>query len=77
MIYIFCDTMVFLHYRLFSEIDFKSLVQSDSVTLIIPAQVSNEIDWHKNTNQVKRLRERAGKVSAKIASLIDRMDVES
>ena len=77
MTYIFCDTMVFLHYRLFSEIDFKSLVQSDSVTLIIPVQVSNEIDWHKNTNQVKRLRERAGKVSAKIASLIDRMDVES
>ena len=77
MIYVFCDTMVFLHYRLFSEIDFRSLVQSDSVTLMVPEQVSNEIDWHKNTNPAKRLRERAGKVSAKIATLIERIDVES
>ena len=74
MLYVFFDTMVFLHYRLFSDIDFQSLLNAESVTLVVPEQVSNEIDKHKDTSHNKRLRERAKRVSAKIAELIDNMD---
>lgn len=74
MLYVFCDTMVFLHYRLFTEIDFQSLMKVKTVTLVVPDTVSNEIDKHKDTSNNKRLRERAKKVSSKIAELIDNMD---
>ena len=74
MLYVFCDTMVFLHYRLFTEIDFQSLMKVESVTLVVPDTVSKEIDKHKDTSNNKRLRERAKKVSSKIAELIDNMD---
>lgn len=74
MLYVFCDTMVFLHYRLFTEIDFQDIMDKESVTLVVPDTVSNEIDKHKDTSNNKRLRERAKKVSSKIAELIDNMD---
>ena len=76
-VYVFCDTMVFLHYRLFPQIDFPSLLNMKPITLVIPEQVSHEIDYHKNSNQNKRLRERAGRASKKIAEFIDKMDINS
>lgn len=70
MKYIFMDTMVFLHYRLFSEIDFLSLFGNEPTTIVIPEVVCHEIDNHKNQNPRKKIRTRASNVTGKILEIL-------
>lgn len=62
MNYIFCDTMVYLHYRMFTEIDFSEIIGDAPVTLVVPEIVVKEIDDHKDFNQQKKIRDRASRV---------------
>lgn len=66
MKYIFMDTMAFLHYRLFTQIDFLSLFGSEPTTIVILEVVCHEIDNHKNQNPRKKIRARASNVTSKI-----------
>jgi len=65
MEYIFCDTMIFLHFKMFYEIDFCSILNVDFITLMVPEVISAEIDNHKDNHPIKRIRTRAGIVNAK------------
>lgn len=65
MEYVFCDTMVFLHFKMFQEINFCDILNVKSVTLIIPEAVSDEIDKHKDNHSIKRIRSRASMISSK------------
>ena len=57
--YVFPDTNVFLHFRRPDEIDWRGLVGSDEVELVIVLPVIRELDKLKATIAVRRLRERA------------------
>lgn len=70
MKYIFMDTMAYLHYRLFSEIDFLSLFGNEPTTVVILELVCHEIDNHKNQNPRKKIRTRASNVTSKILEIL-------
>ena len=57
--YLFPDTNVFLHFRRLDEIDWRALVDGDEVDLVVVHPVLRELDKHKATNAVRRLKERA------------------
>lgn len=62
---IFLDTNVYLHFQSFEQIDWRKLLGSRRVTISVPAMVLNELDKHKDEHRVRRIRKRAGAVSAK------------
>jgi hypothetical protein len=65
---VFLDTMVYLHYRPVEEIDWHRMLgvpSGDSVVIVVSGVTLREIDKHKN--QSARLRERARRVSERIA----------
>lgn len=64
MNYIFCDTMVYLHYRMFTEIEFSEIIGSSPITLVVPEIVVKEIDDHKDSNPQRKIRDRARRVHA-------------
>ena len=64
MNYVFCDTMVYLHYRMFSEIDFSEIIGCSPITLVVPEIVVKEIDDQKDSNPQKKIRDRARRVHA-------------
>ena len=64
MNYVFCDTMVYLHYRMFSEIDFSEITGCSPITLVVPEIVVKEIDDQKDSNPQKKIRDRARRVHA-------------
>lgn len=63
---IFLDTNVYLHFQSFEQIDWRKLLGSRRVTISVPAMVLNELDKHKDEHRVRRIRKRAGTVSAKL-----------
>ncbi len=74
MKYIFLDTMVFLHYRDFSEIDFLSLFGREPTTIIILDVVAYEIDKHKDQNPSKKIKHRALNVNKRISEILKDKD---
>lgn len=68
---VFLDTNVFLHYTFFDEIDWRAVVKAEEVIIIIPPITVREIDKAKVLNPSKRTRRRAGKVIAKLSSLLE------
>lgn len=65
-VYVAPDTNVLLHFHSFDHIDWPALVGGKSVTLVFSRTVVAEIDRHKNEHKNAKLRDRAGKVQAKI-----------
>jgi hypothetical protein len=65
-IVVFIDTMIFLHFRLFDQIDWPTVLNADHVTIVIPPITIRELDKHKNTHAFKTLRERAQTVSRRL-----------
>ena len=62
MNFIFCDTMIYLHYQLFTEIDFSKIINNTPITLVVPEIVIKEIDDHKDFHPQKKIRDRASRV---------------
>lgn len=67
MKYLVLDTNVFLHYKDFEQIDWKSLV-GDDVTICVAQFVLGEIDKHKDQARGK-IQKRAKKISARFSEI--------
>lgn len=70
MKYLFLDTNFLLHFKSFDEIDWKSLLNEDEITIVITPTVISELDKHKQHN-VSRVRKRARSTLKKIESYFD------
>lgn len=67
MKYLVLDTNVYLHYKDFEQVDWKTLV-GDDVTLCVPMIVLGEIDKHKDQGRGK-IQKRAKKLSSRFSEL--------
>lgn len=67
--FVFLNTNIFLHYTLFTDIDWPQLLGASEVTLVIAPIVMREIDKRKYNERDQVLKERAEKISAKLANL--------
>lgn len=67
MKYLVLDTNVYLHYKDFEQVDWKSMV-GDDVTICVPMVVLNEIDKHKDQSRGK-IQKRAKKLSSRFSEL--------
>lgn len=61
---VFIDTNIFLHYKLFDQIDWLEVCSTEKCELVIPPIVIDELDKHKigNTKIGKRARNVLGKI---------------
>ena len=66
----FPDTMIFLHFQFFTEIDWNKVLQTNFTTLVIPPVIPKELDKHKYNHASEKIRERANKVTKKLVELI-------
>jgi len=64
------DTMVFLHWPMFTGFDWKALVEAPEVEVVIPSVVYYELDKHKDQHPHNSIRKRARKVLLKIEELL-------
>lgn len=55
---VFFDTMVFLHCKPIQQMDLPKLLCVNSVTIVIPRVILQELDKHKNTHKSRKIRER-------------------
>lgn len=62
MLHIFMDTMIYLHYKPVSEMDFKELFGVEEVTLQVPRVTIRELDGHKDSHNSNRVRDRSRSV---------------
>jgi predicted ribonuclease YlaK len=69
-IFVFIDTMIFLHYRTIEEINFPELLKVDSISIIVSRITLRELDEQKNIHAQSKIRERAKKVLNKIEEWI-------
>lgn len=58
--------MIYLHYRSLCEIDLTKIFGTGKYTILIPRITLGELDKHKNSHKLSRIRERARKVTKKI-----------
>lgn len=63
------DTNIYLHYKLFTERDWKTLLGSEDLTLIVPPTVIKELDEKKYTAPDTRLKRRAQGVISKFKKI--------
>jgi hypothetical protein len=68
---VFPDTNVFLHWPLFDQLDWPSIVADVPVRLVVSRIVVAELDRHKNENKNRTLRERAATALARIESIAE------
>lgn len=59
------DTNVYLHYKLFTELEWKTLLRNDDLTLIVPPAVIEELDEKKYSAPNTRIKRRAQEVISK------------
>jgi hypothetical protein len=56
---VFLDTMVYLHFVPFDQIDFAAIVDAELVTIVVPRVTFKELEKHKINHASARTRERA------------------
>lgn len=67
MKYLVLDTNVYLHYKDFEQIDWRSLL-NDDVTICVPQRVFEEIDKHKDQNKGK-IQRKAKRISSRFSEI--------
>jgi len=67
---LFLDTMVFLHYQDFDQINWPEVAQADAVTIVIPPVTIRELNKHKESHPRPRVRRRAGTTLRKLSALL-------
>ena len=67
MKYLVLDTNVYLHYKDFEQIDWRTLFK-DEVTICVPQRVFEEIDKHKDQNKGK-IQRKAKRLSARFSEI--------
>ena len=65
MTYVFLDTMIYLHYKWFEDIDFTTIVGDQKIQIVVPHITLNELDKHKDYHKSFKVRRRAKKVADK------------
>jgi hypothetical protein len=68
---VFLDTMVFLHYQSFDQINWLEIAGTDEVTIVIPPVTIRELNEKKDTQQMSRVRKRAGAVIRQLHRLFE------
>ena len=68
MKYLFLDTNIYLHFKHFEQIDWKSLF-NDDVTICVPQRVLVEIDKHKDQSRGK-IQKKAKTISARLGEVL-------
>lgn len=63
---IFLDTNVYLHYRLFDQIDWPDVLKVSGVTIVVPPVTVRELNKLKELHPRARVKERAGTVLKKL-----------
>lgn len=66
MLYCFLDTNILLQYKTFDEIDWCKELGAKPVTLVIPLEVIDELDRHKNHPSSDRIRKRTRLILGKL-----------
>ena len=69
-LFVFIDTMIFLHYKAVEEINFPELFNVDKISILVPRITLRELDEQKNIHTQSKIRERAKKVLKKIEEWI-------
>lgn len=67
MKYLVLDTNIYLHFKNFEQIDWKSLM-NDDVTVCVPVRILEEIDKHKDQSR-GRIQKRAKALSARFGEI--------
>lgn len=69
--------MVFLHWPIFTDLDWKNIVDASQVVVLIPSTVFYEIDNHKDRNSAQSIRKRARKVLLEIETRLGASEMTS
>lgn len=69
--YVMLDTMVYLHYRSPDELCLPEMLGASDVVLLVPRITMQELDVHKNTHPIPKIRDRARKRLVAIQRWID------
>ena len=69
--YCFIDSTIFLHFKLFTEIEWNKLINSTSTLLVICPTVIKELDLKKDLGYDIDIRHRARKVISKISEILN------
>lgn len=69
---IFVDTMVLLHFRPLRELPLLELADAKSVRLVLPYNTIRELDKHKSSHTLRKIRERARRVIAELYGYLER-----
>jgi hypothetical protein len=63
---LFLDTQIFLHYQPIEQVDWPALTGSKELTIILAPIVLRELDKHKQTHPIGRLKKRAANTLARL-----------
>src|SRR5215469_18533316 len=66
---VFIDTMVFLHFQSFDQLDWPAILNAKQVKVVVPAITIREINKHKDSHSLQKIRERAQTVIRKLFDL--------
>lgn len=77
VVYLFLDTNIFMHFKMFDEVDWRWLVEGAEVVLCVARPVMQELDKHKTNHKLSsRKRDRVRKVLAKIETVAETDDLQ-
>lgn len=74
MTYIFLDTMIYLHYTWFEDVDWQGVAGDQDVQIVVPHITLDELDTHKDNHKSPKIRERARKVANRLFDCITQQD---
>ncbi len=66
---VFLDTNIYLHYRLFDQVNWLEILKASEVMIVIPPVTVRELNKHKELHPRQRVKERAATVLKKLLSL--------
>jgi predicted ribonuclease YlaK len=66
---VFLDTNIYLHYQDIDQIDWLKVVQADAVIIVVPPITIRELNKHKDSHSMARVRKRAGAILKKLSEL--------
>ena len=66
---VFLDTNIYLHYQMIDQIDWPSVLSTESVTIVVPPITLRELNKHKELHPRKRVSDRAGNVIRRLTKL--------
>ena len=65
----FIDTMIFLHFQSFDQLDWPTILNMKRAMIIVPPITLRELNKHKDTHNLQKIRERAQSVIGKLLDL--------